>query len=502
MKYFHPLYDYLGRYHFTIYVYFVSAIKNILASKKYDHICFYDYRFDFFINTSTTIENLFFHFLPNIGYKKIDHQPQEGRNEIRSFSRLVRGLKRPVEVSHILRKRLSREKTIRSFRKIDPSRKTILVSEPLAELSFLLDESFMTKYNIIYFKENDSCFQRGELPRIPKMELAPPVLKHDFGDYTPYANIFLKDICHDISNNISDYIGSVKSLLEINKSHSIDLAIWGSDPSFGQKALRNECLRSIGVKVLGAQHGGLYAETANMQYEASFERCDYFVGYGYSEEDLKRLYPDKELKTKILPFGKVIFTNSRKKRKKIDILFPITNTISIFEGGMHRFPPDRLTRRQTLILEYLNTLTSHTVYVKPFSNVSYSNLSVFATMKRLRNLHICTDLSLGEFLERYNPRMVIIELPSQPLYEILHLDTEIFLLGDTVLPWDDLALNELKKRVHYAEDTKEILDKIDDFLNNKLEKSRDPAYFQHYVSKKDTEKNILRFIDQVTLNAN
>ena len=156
-----------------------------------------------------------------------------------------------------------------------------------------------------------------------------------------------------------------------------------------------------------------------MQYEVAFERCDYFIGYGYSGEDLRRVFPDKELNTEIVPFGKVTFPKIKTRRKQIDILYPITNTVSMFEGGMHRFPPDRLTERQVMLLEYLNTLTSRTIYVKPFVNVNPSNLSVFPVMKKMNNLRVCSGLLLSELLEQYSPRAVIMELPSQPLYEIL-----------------------------------------------------------------------------------
>lgn len=500
MRYFHTLYDYTARYHFSIYIYFVSAIINMLNSEEFDKLYIYDHPCNYFLNVSTSADDLLRCFLPDSKLEKIYCSPRKLKNEMKGFSQILKGLKRPIKASRTLRGKLSRKRTIKSFEKMYPSKKTVMMSEPLSELSFLLDEAFLKKHNIIYFNENNTYIHSPVREEVTAIDIVGPSLKGDYGDYAPYVDIFLKDIYQDILSNISDYIRYIKYLAGIHNDRHIDLAIWGSDPVFGKSALRNEFLRSMGVKVLGAQHGGLYGETPNMQYEAAFERCDYFIGYGYSQEDLKRVFPDKEQKAKILPLGKVNFTKSRRKRKKIDILYPITNTISMFEGGMHRFPPDRLTERQINLLKYLNTLTSCTVYVKPFINAGPSNLSVFPVMKKMKNLKICSDLLLNEFLEKYDPRAVVIELPSQPLYETLHLDTEIFLLGDMVLPWDKQALNELKKRVHYSENTDEIIAWIDSFLNNRLEKRRDQTYFQHYVFKEHTKKNIIALIDNLVVN--
>ena len=60
-----------------------------------------------------------------------------------------------------------------------------------------------------------------------------------------------------------------------------------------------------------------------------------------------------------------------------------------------------------------------------------------------------------------------------------------------------LTLDELKKRVHYSESIVEILPKLDLFLNGKLEKKRDDTFYNHYIHKEDTKKNILELVEKL-----
>ena len=106
-------------------------------------------------------------------------------------------------------------------------------------------------------------------------------------------------------------------------------------------------------------------------------------------------------------------------------------------------------------------------------------------------------MPLNGFLRKYHPKVILVELPSSPLYDALHLDSEIILLDNPVIPYDKNALEQLQKRVHYCQDVFEMIDKLDLFLKGRLKKKRDQYFYHHYMFKDNTQGNILSLIDKL-----
>lgn len=72
-------------------------------------------------------------------------------------------------------------------------------------------------------------------------------------------------------------------------------------------------------------------------------------------------------------------------------------------------------------------------------------------------------------------------------------------MGAPVLPWGRQALVELKRRVHYSEDTSEIIQMIGSFISGELTGERDDTFFNHYVSRAYTKENILKTIESLMM---
>ena len=98
------------------------------------------------------------------------------------------------------------------------------------------------------------------------------------------------------------------------------------------------------------------------------------------------------------------------------------------------------------------------------------------------------------FLSKFIPKMIIIEYPSQPLFDCLHLDAEIFLLHDPLHPYEGQAIDELRRRVHFAESIEEIISKMDLYLQNQISPKRDNTFYGHYVYKEKRKEHILKLI--------
>ena len=498
MRYFIPLYSYVGKLHSSAYIYFARSIKKVIDSCGLTEISFYDYRFDDFFDVSTDMGYFTSLFFGDFKTRIITHTlPQRNLDKTklrirRRAMRYKKALSAKKVLSYILRMT-----TNTKFGRFFGSRKTILLCVPLYDLEFLSEK--LNKYNIIYYPSGNKC------PVGFKYKDSITGLNVDFGNVcfaedkkSPFVRIFLKDIKEDFLHNIIQHANSLDVVRRIQKKYPISLGIWGNPPVKKVKALVFEYLNSEGIRIVGAQHGSVYGDSFEpWHFDSDFNRCNHFMSYGFTEEDLRRLYPDKKFDTRILPFGSTKSAKMIHVRKDIDILFPVTISTSMFTDGMTGVFSDRLVERQIRLLEYLNSSEGFDTYIKPFAYSTYGNCSILPILKRLKNLKVVDWITLTEFLERYNPRAVLIEYPSTPLFDVLHLDAEIFLMGDYLHPFEKKAFEKLRKRVHYSEDIVEIISKINLFLKGKLEKKRDNSFYNHYVHKENAKGNILRFIDEL-----
>ncbi len=271
--------------------------------------------------------------------------------------------------------------------------------------------------------------------------------------------------------------------------------IWSISPVSGFGSILFEFLMSHGVPVIGYQHGG----PNECQYHAGLMpelmRCTDFVSWGGSEEDLARISPREHLPCRIHPFGWMNTVYQTPKREMdFDLLFPITNTMHMFEGGMIREKAESLFERQIRLLDYLEGLSGVRIAVKPFPGANKWNCGVFDRLVKLRNVKVFWNIPLVSFIKRYRFQGVIIEFPSKPLYESLSLDVEIFLHLDSVLKIESVALDELEKRVHCFSGVDPMMRSIDAFLRGELPSRRDDRFCRHYVSRPGAKENFLQLV--------
>lgn len=496
LNYFVQLYGYLGKFHLLGYECLSIAIKKILAKTDVDEILFYNYKFNQHFKCNSDLELYLAKVFPNIKKRKINYWKFGSKNDeiflkflyvlnkvfTRSFVVVKRRFKEAVSVS----KNLNGNKLLKT-------KPTLVLLEPLYDMSFLKEE--IKNFNILYYPCKASYPAGFRKNKIKFDNIFYASECND--DKNKLSTLFYNDLMYDFSFNHKNYLNAISFLNDIYKDYPIGLAIWGNPPYEGIRALICDFLRSKGVKIIGSQHGAVYGDSKeNWHFDSDFTRCDLFFSYGFNNDDLQRLYPEKLIKTKIIPVGKISGIKETANKRQIDILFPLTNSISIFDGGCLRTTPHELTLRQIYLLKYLESLKSKHIYVKPFVNSNYQNCSVLPVISSLKNVKLVNDLSLLEFLTKFKPKIVLLDLPSTPLYEVLGLDAEIFLLDDAGHPFESQALERLKKRVHYFTDLVEMIRNIDAFLDGKLEKKRDRDFFKYYVSQKIENKAILEFIDK------
>lgn len=497
MKYYSPLYSYVGKHHYSIYYFLIKSLEKIINKYNLCKIDLYDHPLNMFLKVNTILSALLVKYFKDIEIRQINRDSQ--KYKFHNFMDKVRVIfKNPIFVTEKIWKIIERNLRYRARYQLK-NRCTIILMENLYNLSFLNRKLY--NFNVLsYNPVNNSLIGIGASNLFcQKPQTDVKLIQQESKNISDNEidNLFINDIRQDFNGNIINYLKDILTIDTINNKMPICLGIWGNSPNQGMKALINEYIQSKKRPVIGGQYGGIYGDCYEpWHFDGDFDRCDYFISFGFTESDLKRLYPYKKIKTKILPFGQVSdFNNLKNKKKKIDILFPVTNSLSMLGVGMSRTPPNQLAKSQIAILEYLNSLINIKSYIKPFMLSNYDNCAVLPVLQRMKKLIIVDYMPLKMFIKKYCPKIIIIEYPSSPLYETLHLDSEIFLLDNPVLPYDKKALELLRKRIHYFTEVDDMIQQIDLYLQGKVPKKRDDSFLNHYLKKPKSKENILGFIE-------
>ena len=499
IQYFYPLYSYRGKHHILALFYFMEAFKIIIEKYPIKKIFLYNFFINGLIDGMTDTYSILFFLYPELKIEIVEFnnkfikQFSKTFNSILFFHRkLYSVLKNAYYNPKMLRDKI--EEILFNFivaKPYDPLKKTILLHEPLYDLNFLKKE--LDGYNIFYFHRS-AGIKQANLKDDGSDDTV--IIKHDKLLKEPAGIFFAKDIQADFNKHINQYISEILKVKD-GKINKISLAIWGNPPDGCARALLFEFLSSEGIPVIGAQHGCSYGDTIYpWHFSSDFDRCDYFFSWGFSHKDMKRLYPDKQPKCSVVPVGRSNQLSVNIIGKRIDILFPIMFTGSAL--GSTGIPYTKLAARQIKLLEYLNKLKEIKVTVKPFRWATFDNCgSLIAIKKRLKRLEVDDNMDLNSYLQKKMPRAILIEFPSTIIYECSQFDIEIFLMNNPLLPYEEYALKDICKRVHYTESAEAMIKKLDSFLDGRLESKRDNSFFNHYVYKKDAKMNVLKQIDKI-----
>ncbi len=492
INYFTVVYPYLAKNHYFGCLFFIEGVRRVIQLYKLKNIKFYNYTLNTFLDAASDIESLVCLSLSNIDCEFVHHSAgcAVSRDRLnKSAAKLLRFIDDPLL---LLRKKVREHLNSRWGSELSAKKKTILLFRPLKHLEYLKED--IKRYNVLDFSDCDYENSYSVSKENLDLKLNSCSIK------SPIDKIFINDLKNDFSLNINKWTAALKALEDINRKYPIVAGIWDIPPYHKVRSVVFEYLRIKNIKIIGVQHGCFYGTCFDpWHFSTDYDKCDYYVTFGFTRDDFARLYPARNPRCEMLPFGPVSLPAAKdgKTKKTIDILFPITNSMSIFSGGMTRVPPDILAERQTILLEYLNSLTGTTVYVKPFYGSTYESLAALPVLERLKNIKVVSHLSLAEFLKHYMPRAVLIEYPSQPLFDVLHLDTEIFLMDDSIRPYEAGALEELKKRVYYSENLNEIMLMMKMFLRGELPPKRDNTFYEHYAYKKGAQENLMALIDKI-----
>jgi hypothetical protein len=508
IRYFYPLYVYLGKYEYLNILKLRHALDVLFRENHYEEVLLYQ-------------------SVPTSYFDRLDIQAEVVRNFIAQIAvrlRIVtnRGSGTVAKKFATAKLRLSRavlnpRKTAQKIvsarlqfmpRKNGSQENGILLIQPSPDLSALRDE--LRHYRVVLWPEENGLVKSKMkenldeeavsqmISRIKEIVCTKPE-RFEF----PQSDTFMKAIFSDFWSNIEQYAVALLDIDGIVAHENIRLAMWGIPPISGYRSLVVEYLLQKKIPLIGMQHGGSYVvqKCGNVHFDSDFDRCSHYLSYGFDEADIHDSYPDKINKCKIIPAGSVTgqgiserTAHTPKKKRIIDILFPITNSLSFFLEA-YRINANQLHIYQRELIMFLDELSTVRVYIKPFVGYTDETCSTIELFKKLQKAKLLKNITLTECLDKYDVRAVVMDYPSTPLFEVVGKDIEVFLLRDPVLPFTPVALELLRKRVHYFEHIEDLKNALLQYVQSKLPSLRNDEFYDRYVCRRNARESILGTIE-------
>jgi hypothetical protein len=278
--------------------------------------------------------------------------------------------------------------------------------------------------------------------------------------------------------------------------HGVTQAVWGTSPAAAAPdTLVVEWLRRQGIRVFGVQHGGSYGDQPldDLHLLSDYLYCDEFLAYGAQPRDLPERPTAGLAPAAIVAVGSLKETvraaRSRRAkpaaRDRADILFPVSLAHDL-GTGVPLAKGDDMRAWQRAIVRHLDRLAVRVV-IKPLRRISQNPAYVeryFPAAFDLQHLAHCEvdeSCSYEEALDRYAPRLVILDWLSTTLQESLAHDVDILQLIDPVCPPKSSIRDLLEDRVYWAHDVPDLVRQVDQFVAGALAPRRGTAYYQTYV---------------------
>lgn len=337
-----------------------------------------------------------------------------------------------------------------------------------------IDGANLYKFRHVNLRDIERNFYRKVITHINELKYSYP------NNGSVMGNIFM-----DFKKNCREYMLPALYYQEVLDVYDVKSFIWQYPVCINQElSILNEYLLKKGIRVIGVQHGANYVSQnlGSIHFASDFNRCNYFLTYGWGIKEFEESYGHQaSTLCNFIPIGSSELKGASIEVNKIniDVVFPITNCAGMMD--VCRQSESIIVQYQGKILKALNSRSDLITYIKPERGYGWHNFAWTEGIRRFENLRIGRE-TFTEFMKMYAPKLVIIEFPSTPLYDVLGYDIDIFLLNDPVHEFSEHALNLLKKRVHLFDDIDELVIAIEKYSHNPILKKRDQDFFHAYVN--------------------
>ena len=367
-----------------------------------------------------------------------------------------------------------------------------LILGSLFQLKYITDK-LKEKLKIFFLPTGDWVVNEAKVKQKQHADLFKEKFqkKKGSGIEEKYFNILVDTILKN-----SYKLTTISSLINNNQIKS---CIWGNSLISGIDGMLPIIFKKKGIPVLGMQHGSHYgvANVNQQHYYSDFKKCDYFLTYGFNNDDYKETYSVDDVPCEFIPVGMSKQLLGREGNKKTcDVLYLPTNNVNMFiETIRMRFHIQNTLQHD--IINSLDRLEGKKVVVKPFMLSNHSNCSFFSLLEKSKNIKFHNHLNTQDILKAFKFDVIIIDMISTPLYEVLEVDSEIFILYDCFRNWNASVIKMLEKRVHFFKDINSLNEILSDYKNNKLERKRNSEFLDKHVYGGDFEIDSIKFMEKM-----
>jgi hypothetical protein len=360
---------------------------------------------------------------------------------------------------------------------------TLLLFAPLSE-SFFEGAFAKTGLRIVYIE--DAGWIRGsESLRAAGMTAATrmrAVLEDWLAQQPDWAGNIAGRCVAQLARTAEWMLAPVWAAQQVLGRYPIVAAAWDA-PLITRQPLNlvNEVLLVAGLRVLGRQHGANYIDQrlGTIHFDSDFNRCTHFFSYGAGPQEFALAYPGRRHRCEVIPAGNPALPFAGAPRRT-DIAYPIANCVPLYY--LCRIPESEHVRRQAAILAAMESRRDLRCEVKPppgFSHRSFAHSEALAALEHVR----VVEGRWTDYLAAMQPRLVIFEVASTPLTEVLPYDVDIFVMLDPLFPFTENALAMLARRAHVFASIEDLSNAIRRYGREPLARLRDSSYYDTYVNR-------------------
>ena len=387
----------------------------------------------------------------------------------------------------VRRRRMTRGRTRRS------GTGCTLLFEPFYEAAYLPAESARVCVWPLGGAESRSTPAR---PAPARRSLPPrPALTASFSEL-PHVDLYVEAMTVHLDAHRPAGQRAVEAARALVARHRVTQAVWGTSPAAaGPDTIVVEWLRRQGIRVFGLQHGGSYGDQPldALHLLSDYLYCDEFLAYGAQPRDWEPVTPVGLAPAAIVAVGSLKESARRAKRRRsgsttasrVDILFPVSLAHDL-ATGVPLAKGDDMWVRQRAIIRHLEGLAARVV-IKPLRRISHNPeyleryFPAHVDLENLRHCAVDESCTYEEALDRYQPRLVILDWLSTTLQESLGHDVDIVQLVDPVCPPKPPIRQLLDDRIYWADDVAGLLGVVDELVQGQLSRKRGHAYYDQFV---------------------
>jgi hypothetical protein len=427
IRYFTPLYSYVGARQLSIYDIVVRCLRHMIDQYVPSFILVYEGTLGP-LNQSINISFLN-KLLPGVKFRTIQYkQPAESRKKT-----VISGIS-SGKIAPLL------EKDDITNTKSD--KKNVVVFEPAGKLQlnkvniYELDSRKLLHYPIEY---------KISLQTFPVASALQSI--HTTGeDRENILMLLYAIIIEAFCQNIIQHLRLLQTYRNIHNQSPIHNAYWDIPPYQGASALVLEYLMSNQfTQVTGVQSQGTFfvGQVKSPYIDVTvFNRChQYLTQEAMLKDDL------------IVTKSKVTVPKLTKSRKKADIAIYLTPISSFTKNGQFL---SITVQFQEALLTFLGKECKGNIHVVVYKKPSVENYAILDLIKDFNNMTLIQDATMDNYLNKYIPNAILMDSHMPFLEKILHEGIPVILMKDSMITFEDEVLISLKKRVYYTEELEEV----------------------------------------------